>query len=94
MSEKITAIRRSFRQDALKFLNGRNEETVEVKLNQWRIEGADSKDTLQYVESFLAKGTTINFEGKVKTAQKQICQRGEQSGSTRKRRLERQDRDS
>lgn len=73
MSEKITAIRRSFRQDALKFLNGRNEETVEVKLNQWRIEGADSKDTLQYMESFLAKGRTIHFEGKVKTAQKQIA---------------------
>ena len=73
MSEKITAIRRSFRQDALTFLNGRNGETVEVKLDQWRIEGADSKDTLHHVESFLTAATTIEFEGKVKTAQKEIA---------------------
>ena len=73
MSEKIAAIRQSFRQDALKFLNGRNEETVEVKLNQWIKEGADSKSTLQHVESFLTTGATIEFESKVKTAQKQIA---------------------
>ena len=72
MSEKIADIRRSFRQDALKFLNDSNGESVEVKLNHW-IEWADSKDTLQYVEAFLTTGTTINFEGKVKTAQKQIA---------------------
>ena len=73
MSEKIAAIRQSFRQDAMKFLNGRNEETVEVKLNQWIEQGADSKSTLQHVDSFLTTGATIEFESKVKTAQKQIA---------------------
>ena len=68
MSEKIAAIRQNFRKDALKFLDERSGETVEEKLSQWIKEGANSKGILRHVESFLATGTTIEFEGKVKTA--------------------------